>query len=162
MKIVSGGQTGVDMSALEFAVEHSIPCEGWVPNGRTNEAGKIPDYIPGLKETDTDDVIERTRLNVATSDATLVFIDGSTSPGTDKTIVFARELGKSHLVVDVRDGVEKCARAIRSWLLSTPVSVLNIAGPRKSEAPQIGELVKYILGQCLTPDKVFPLRGKDL
>ena len=34
-KLVSGGQTGVDRAALDFAIEHDIPYGGWVPrNGR--------------------------------------------------------------------------------------------------------------------------------
>lgn len=33
-KIVSGGQTGADRAALDFAIEHGIPHGGWCPKGR--------------------------------------------------------------------------------------------------------------------------------
>jgi hypothetical protein len=31
--IISGGQTGADRAALDFAIEHGIPHGGWCPAG---------------------------------------------------------------------------------------------------------------------------------
>jgi hypothetical protein len=42
-KIVSGGQTGADRAALDFAIEWNIPHGGWVPKGRQAEDGKVPE-----------------------------------------------------------------------------------------------------------------------
>lgn len=148
-KIVSGGQTGVDTAALEFARANGIPYGGWVPKGRTNEDGLIPAHLSGLVETKSEDVAERTRLNVFASDATLVFIDGSDSPGTLKTVEFAVDAEKPHLVVDIRKGKADCAQQMRTWLSAIPVTVLNIAGPRASEAPEIGPRVHEVLDACL-------------
>ncbi|MDO8644398.1 MAG: putative molybdenum carrier protein, partial [bacterium] len=50
LKIVSGGQTGVDRAALDVALELGIPCGGWCPKGRKAEDGKIDARYP-LKET---------------------------------------------------------------------------------------------------------------
>src|SRR5512135_1417147 len=33
VKILSGGQTGVDRAALDAALEKGIPCGGWCPKG---------------------------------------------------------------------------------------------------------------------------------
>ena len=33
-KIISGGQTGADRAALDFALDHGIPHGGWCPMGR--------------------------------------------------------------------------------------------------------------------------------
>jgi len=30
-KIISGGQTGVDRAALDFAIDNDIPHGGWIP-----------------------------------------------------------------------------------------------------------------------------------
>ncbi len=152
MKIVSGGQTGVDLAALEFALDHGILHGGWVPKGRTNEAGGIPLRFDNLTETKTRDVSERTKLNVRSSDATLIFVDGSISPGTQLTIEFAAEIGRPHLVVDVRDGVDSCARRVSVWMKSVPIGTLNVAGPRASEAPKIGTRVRAILQRSLDTD----------
>jgi len=35
---VSGGQTGADRAALDFAIEHGIPHGGWWPKGRLEQA----------------------------------------------------------------------------------------------------------------------------
>jgi hypothetical protein len=40
-KIISGGQTGADRAALDFAVKHDIPYGGWVPKGRKIEDGTL-------------------------------------------------------------------------------------------------------------------------
>jgi hypothetical protein len=41
-KIISGGQTGADRAALDFAIKHKIPHGGWVPKGRLAEDGPLP------------------------------------------------------------------------------------------------------------------------
>ena len=40
-KIISGGQTGADRAALDFAIKHKIPHGGWVPKGRLAEDGPL-------------------------------------------------------------------------------------------------------------------------
>ena len=40
--IVSGGQTGADRGALDFAIEYGFTHGGWAPHGREAEDGKIP------------------------------------------------------------------------------------------------------------------------
>jgi Circularly permutated YpsA SLOG family len=40
-KIVSGGQTGADRAALDWALAHNVPCGGWCPKGRKAEDGAI-------------------------------------------------------------------------------------------------------------------------
>ena len=40
-KIVSGGQTGADRAALDWAMEHGIPHGGWCPKGRKSEDGPL-------------------------------------------------------------------------------------------------------------------------
>jgi hypothetical protein len=41
-RIISGGQTGADRAALDFAIAHRIPHGGWCPKGRRAEDGVIP------------------------------------------------------------------------------------------------------------------------
>ena len=40
-KIVSGGQTGADRAAFDWAIENGIPHGGWRPKGRMAEDGPI-------------------------------------------------------------------------------------------------------------------------
>ena len=41
IRIVSGGQTGVDRAALAWAIRRGVPYEGWCPKGRRAEDGTI-------------------------------------------------------------------------------------------------------------------------
>ncbi len=43
LKIVSGGQTGVDQGALEAALDLGLVWGGWVPKGWRAENGTVPE-----------------------------------------------------------------------------------------------------------------------
>jgi hypothetical protein len=70
--IVSGGQSGADRAALDWALEHSVECGGWCPKGRKAEDGPIDPKYP-LKETPSASYLQRTERNVRDSDATVLF-----------------------------------------------------------------------------------------
>jgi len=72
LTFISGGQTGVDRAALEWAVANGIPHGGWCPKGRKAEDGTIPTQFQ-LKETANDDYSMRTRRNVHDSGGTVIF-----------------------------------------------------------------------------------------
>src|SRR4030095_6805682 len=94
IKIVSGGQTGADRAALDWAIEHGVPHRGWCPQGRRAEDGRIgPQY--NLKETPESQYVQRTEWNVRDSDGTLlVTLDNRLSGGTKQTLQFARRYRK--------------------------------------------------------------------
>ena len=71
LTIVSGGQTGVDRAALDWAIEKGWPHGGYCPKGRIAEDGLIPGKY-NLKEIKSGKYRIRTRLNVIHSDATLI------------------------------------------------------------------------------------------
>lgn len=81
MKIISGGQTGVDRGALEAALEAGIECGGTCPAGRKAEDGIIPEIYP-LTELESTVYSDRTRKNVIDSDATLIIHFGRLEGGT--------------------------------------------------------------------------------
>jgi hypothetical protein len=134
VKIVSGGQTGVDRAALDTAIEHGIACGGWCPRGRLAEDGAIDLRYP-LREAPSATYAERTALNVRDSDGTLVLTWGRPTNGTALTIHLAETMEKPCCVVDIRDG-DGVQRA-QQWLSAHGVRVLNVAGPRASVDPRI-------------------------
>jgi Circularly permutated YpsA SLOG family len=65
-KIVSGGQTGADPAALDWALAHGVSCGGWCPKGRKAEDGPIdPKY--SLKESPLASYVSADRMNVRDS-----------------------------------------------------------------------------------------------
>ncbi len=70
--VVSGGQTGADRAALDWALTHGVECGGWCPKGRKAEDRPIDLKYP-LKETPSESYIQRTEWNVRDSDATILF-----------------------------------------------------------------------------------------
>ena len=132
-RLVSGGQSGVDRAALDFALELGLACAGWCPKGRRAEDGVLPERYP-LRETPSPDYAQRTEWNVRDSDATLVLSCGKPTGGTALTIQLAALHGKPCLVEDLlRPGLN--AERARRWLQRLKVRSLNVAGPRESGAP---------------------------
>jgi hypothetical protein len=135
IKIVSGGQTGVDRAALDVALEMGIDCGGWCPAGRRVEDGPIPARYP-LVETPSDDPAQRTEWNVRDSDGTLLLtVAKARSPGTERTREAARRLGRPVYAWAVTSPAD--VGAFRRWLQVYDIRTLNVAGPRESEAPGI-------------------------
>src|ERR1700756_2207050 len=91
IKIVSGGQTGADRAALDWARKHNLPCGGWCPKGWKAEDGPINCKYP-LKETPSASYLQRTEWNVRDSDATVLFsIQPTLTGGSKRTMEFVRE-----------------------------------------------------------------------
>lgn len=134
-RIVSGGQTGADRAALDWALAHGVPHGGWCPEGRLAEDGVI-DARYLLRELPGGGYLERTRQNVVDSEATLILNRGELSGGTLATRQFALEAGKPFLLValDTPATATTFAEA-RAWLRDHAVAVLNVAGPRETKRP---------------------------
>jgi hypothetical protein len=150
LRIVSGGQTGADRAALDFALGHGIPHGGWCPQGRLAEDGAIArDYA--LQETPTPYYAERTEWNVRDSDATVIFsIAPDLTGGSRTTAAFAGRLGKPWLHLSlIRDGTASVSR-LREFLWRHQVKILNVAGPRASGEPEIGAYVTRVLTDALS------------
>jgi len=132
--MISGGQTGVDRAALDVALELGIPCGGWCPKGRRAEDGRIPDRYP-LQETSSPAYPLRTEMNVEDSDGTLILTWGSPSGGTLLTLKLARKHRKPYILVDLAEEAE--ASTVQEWYRQNQIRIMNVAGPRESEAPGI-------------------------
>ncbi len=111
-----------------------VPVGGWCPRGRRAEDGPIPERYP-LVETASPDYAERTRRNVLDADATLVLTRGRADAGTLLTGEVARASGKPLRAVVL--GAEAEVEPVAYWLRARGVRVLNVAGPRESEAPGV-------------------------
>ena len=151
-KLVSGGQTGVDRAALDFAIEHGLPYGGWVPKGgraedMPNPPGLLAVY-PNLREHSSRDWAPRTKANIVNSNATLVIYDGHhpKGPGTKLTINLANSLDKPLLILNTRSEVDANVAQMEVFLAQFDCDIaLNVAGSRESSIPGIYEAAKRVL-----------------
>jgi hypothetical protein len=150
--IVSGGQTGADRAALDFALEFGLAHGGWCPCGRRAEDGVIDERYK-LQETPSSRYDQRTRWNVRDSDATVVFsIAREVSGGTALTLAIAEQQGKPYLHLAseaVAEGELDPARTLLDFLAEHRVSRLNVAGPRASQEPLVAAFVRGVLVDAL-------------
>ena len=149
LKIITGGQSGVDRAALDVANELAIPYGGWCPRGGwaedlTDPPGLLAQY-PLLRETPLADPAQRTQWNLRDSDVVLIMtLAGglAVSKGTALAREIAERDGKPLLVVglDETDAVPKTRQWLHGLLRGqapNQLLALGIGGPRESEAPGI-------------------------
>lgn len=151
LTIVSGGQTGVDRTALDWAIEHGWPHGGNCPKGRIAEDGVIPRKY-NLKETKSSKYPVRTHLNIIHSDATLILSPLPLTGGTALTTKYAEQEGRA--IFTISPGFEQNdLSALHSFLATRNSCNLNVAGPRLSQWPDSRDFVKRALNQ------IFGLSG---
>lgn len=156
-KVITGGQTGVDQTAMRAARACGLEIGGWCPPGRLCETGIIPAEFP-LQETEQErspkapDVprSQRTEWNVRDSDGTLVILGGQapeagrpTSAGVSWTIECAMRYEGALLVCEVSD--PDAREKIWQWLAENVISILHVAGPSEFTSPGIGEKAHALL-----------------
>ncbi len=151
---MSGGQTGVDRAALDVAMALQIPCGGWCPRGRRAEDGRIHQRYP-LEETGSPIVLE---------------------PHDSKRGPFRRHahpgVRQSHRRYPLDEECGSNSDASHAWLSTSrirwrsatskigcgnmKIRVLNVAGPRASQAPNAYRLATTVLVKLLAaanPDR---------
>ena len=159
-KLISGGQSGVDIAALLVAKSLGIPTGGWMPKGFLTENGPRPEYATefGLRETDSSDYAYRTACNVDEADAVLILTDRlPVDGGTRFTVNLCKRHKKRWDLVDLRaDNWSLDARlhdvklALADMLAG---DVLMVAGPRESKSPGIYERARAVLLAVLVPEE---------
>jgi hypothetical protein len=159
MRIISGGQSGVDRAALDAALALGVAYGGWCPAGGWAE--DFPDP-PGvleryqlLRPTPSADPAQRTEWNVRDADATLILVASgglAASRGTTLARDLAPKYVKPMLVVGLEapDAQERAAAWLRALIaVHGPDLALGIGGPRESEAPGIYERAKRLIEAVL-------------
>ncbi len=135
--IISGGQTGVDRAALDFALNYNWPCGGYCPKGRMAEDGNIPAKYP-LEELTTRSYRARTRKNVEISDGTLVLVwNNKMQRGTRLTVQHCEKISRPCFIYQLVDHHPRQLQQVQSWMKTHRIAILNVAGNRESDEPGI-------------------------
>ena len=152
IKIVSGGQTGVDRAALDAALECAVNAGGWCPEGRKAEDGVISDVYP-LKELPNADYRQRTRQNVIDSDGTVIIYFGYPTGGTELTIAFCISEKKPYVLIDAEEIIlDAAVIKVQKFIQDKSIATLNVAGPRAGGEPRAYDyargLIKKVILNC--------------
>lgn len=140
----------MDRAVLDFGLRWPISVEGWVPKGRIAEDGIIASRYLNLRETKSDEYEERTELNVRDSDGTLMLSHGPLVGGSLLAQQISQQIDRPMLHIDLdQKTTTEAVKTIVDWLESNSIKVLNIAGPRSSEDPDIYTATMTILGGVL-------------
>jgi hypothetical protein len=159
MKIISGGQSGVDRAALDAALARGLAYGGWCPDGGWAEDFPHPPGVlqkyPLLRQTPLADPAQRTEWNVRDADATLIVVESgglAVSRGTTLASELAQKYRKPLLVADLSsaDALEGAVAWLHALIEAHGRELaLGIGGPRESEAPGIyekaGRLIEVML-----------------
>ena len=151
-RIRTGGQSGADRAAMDFAKERNIPLCGWCPKDGWAEdfpepPGILKDY-PELTETPSKDTTQRTKWNMRDCDAILTIIpkDSAYSAGTEVGLEEGETLKKPMFIAC---GIEDIPNII-NWLEKLPDGIeLCIGGSRASECSDIYSTTKEILNTLI-------------
>lgn len=153
-KLISGGQTGADIAALDVALRHDFPHGGWCPKGRRSLEGPIPARYQ-LQETPSPGYLQRTEWNVRDSDGTVVFtLAAEATGGSLRTIGFAKKHGKPCLHIS-----SACYRApliLQRFAAEHRINILNVAGSRESKEPGIHAWVMQVLEDAFFWSETHP------
>lgn len=150
LRVISGGQTGVDRAALDVAIDLRIPHGGWCPRGRRAEDGRIASrYL--LQETASRDYWVRTEMNVVDSDATLILYKNALRGGSELTYRMTKKHLRPALCLDLSVDQHLDVSNALQWLYHAAVNTLNVAGPRESSCVGIYDTSRHFLHQLLSP-----------
>ena len=136
--VISGGQTGVDYTALFVAREAGILTGGVAPKGYRTDEGDNPFLANfNLVEHRSRSYPPRTEANVLAADLTVLF-GMMNSAGCRLTIKLCEKLGKPYLI-------NPTVAELYTELYTRKVEVLNVAGNRQRTHPESAEQCRQIL-----------------
>jgi hypothetical protein len=145
-RIISGGQTGADRSALDWAIANRIPHGGWCPKGRKAEDGTIPDRYQ-LQETTSADYPQRTEKNILNSEGTVIF---TVAPKMGRGSRLTAKLAQRHRkpCIHIHSGTPQPGLLLANFMEQHRVYRLNVAGSRASKEPDIDRFVQEVLTEA--------------
>lgn len=149
MKVISGGQVGVDIAALRAAKKVGVETGGWMPYGWETLDGPKPEYEQeyGMKEYKVRGYPERTKQNVISSDGTLRIATNWNSYGELATAKAINLYGKPSYDIDAAAiFLPLQIFMVMDWIKDNDIQILNVAGnARRSLEKHVEMFIEKLL-----------------
>ena len=145
LKIISGGQTGAERAALDFAIRMNIPHCGYIPMSKAPLTGPYRGRY-NLQLMPTFSRIKSIEQNVIDSDGTLVISHRKVSVDVKYSLEMSVLHSKPHLhVVLHQKATSQVSQDIKRWIKDNNIEILNVTGPMATKDPNIYDAVMNIL-----------------
>lgn len=148
-KIISGGQTGADRTALDAGLELGFPIGGSCPVGRLAEDGPLDDRYK-LEEIGGG-YRQRTKRNVLDSSGTVIFYESALLGGSQATLLFCIKYDKPYKLIGIEVvSTDLAVKLLRRFISEFDIRILNVAGPRASTCSGVYPYVKTVMGNVIS------------
>jgi hypothetical protein len=162
LKVISGGQTGVDQGALAAAKEEGFPTGGTMPQGCVTLEGQRHEFklMYGMVEHSSPQYPPRTYQNVKDGDVTIRIARDFNSAGELLTLKAIAQYEKRHKDINLDDPEDP--QAVAQWLVDSGAQVVNVAGNSERIAPGAFKKSKAFLVQVFQHYKTLTTRVEPL
>ena len=152
-KIISGGQSGADLSGLIAAKSCGIPTGGTMPNGWRTLDGSKPEYAEqfGMVEHTAWSYVPRTFQNVKESSGTIRFAYNFESSGEKCTLKAIKQYERPYFDVKIKDPAVfsvnelQHPKNVAEWIVANKIEILNVAGNSEHTCSGIGKWVERFM-----------------
>ena len=150
-KIISGGQSGADLLAIDWALKNGIECEmnvekAYVPLNNGIIPKGVPINVVSDKRGYSGGWIERRRYNIIMSDLTLIFVKRNIyeTKGSLGTMMDCRKLHRSFSYISLFTVNSIDVGIVINFLEEHDVKILNVAGERSLNGAQREKMIKFL------------------
>ena len=129
-KIISGGQPGVEIAALDVAIGLGLPHEGWAFRRRDEKDRPFPEQS-NLKTIDLPSYHLRLEKNITVSDGVVILTYGQLVIGTKVIKELAGKNQKPCLSINLTEcSINHAISSIRKWLTSNNIKTVYFTGSK--------------------------------
>jgi hypothetical protein len=144
-KLISSGQTGVELAALDVAIKLGIDHGGWAPRGKRNAQGPLGQSY-NLSEVPAVGFKTAMEQNVMFADGTLLVTRGKKSPRTQYAVEMSLKHQRQLLHVDLSQNASfEAASLISSWGSLQQIKIAFVTGPQaESDSHIYAQMLKIM------------------
>ena len=163
--IISGGNPGVEIAALDAAIRLDIPHAGWCYRDRKTDGGVLAEHY-NVKEIDYPSYFERLEKNIIDSEGTVVLTYGQLALGNKAVKDLAAQHNKPLLDVNLgKHSLDNTVSLIRDWMANHGINTIYFTGSKTGldrNTKIYDEVIQIIRGICgIAREKFFGFQEED-